>query len=222
MAADSFQDQLLHPSAPPRPSSAKREGVRSSPPRGGGLKRGGSFRPSIGRALDRHGLGWFALLILVPTLELLRQAFANGVRPLVQALAEPEARKAFGLTLGITVVAVLVNTIFGVAFAVVLVRQRFWGKALADGLVDLPFAVSPVVAGLMLIVLYGPNGWIGRRLEAAGFQVVYSLPGMVLATMFVTLPFVVREVVPVLREFGVEQEEAAFTLGAGRSRPSGA
>jgi len=94
-------------------------------------------------------------------------------------------------------------------------KRRIWSRALADGLVDLPFAVSPIVAGLMLVVLYGPDGWLGRWVEGAGFRVVYALPGMVLATMFVTLPFVVREVVPVLREFGRDQEEAAATLGAG-------
>ncbi len=95
-----------------------------------------------------------------------------------------------------------------------LVRQRFWGKALADGLVDLPFAVSPIIAGLMLVILYGPQGWLGRWLEPLGIRVVYAWPGMVLATTFVTLPFVVREVVPVLREFGVDQEEVAHTRWA--------
>src|SRR4051812_11909391 len=111
-------------------------------------------------------LGWFALLILVPTVALVRQAFAGGFRPFVAALASPEVRRPFALTLGITAVATVVNTVFGLAFAVVLVRHKFWGRALADGLVDLPFAVSPVVAGLMLIVLYGPHGWLGRWIEA--------------------------------------------------------
>ena len=134
------------------------------------------------------------------------------------ALAAPEAWRAFNLTLAITAAATVVNTIFGLAFAIVLVRQRFWGRSLADGLVDLPFAVSPIIAGLMLVVLFGPQGWIGRWLEPMGVRVVYQWPGMLLATMFVTLPFVVREVVPVLREFGVDQEEVAYTLGAGRWR----
>jgi sulfate transport system permease protein len=176
-----------------------------------------SIRPSLGRwGLTAFVLAWFATLILVPTAALVRQAFLAGMGPLQSALGSPEFIRAFGVTLLITLVAVVVNTIFGVAFALVLVRQRFRGKALADALVDLPFAVSPVVAGLMLIVLYGPEGWIGRHLDRAGFQVVYALPGMVLATLFVTLPFVIREVVPVLREFGVEQVESAYTLGAGR------
>jgi sulfate transport system permease protein len=160
-------------------------------------------------------LGSFAVLILVPAVALARQVLAGGWRPFSEALTTPEVRRAFGLTLGITALATVVNTLFGVAFALVLVRQRFWGRSLADGLVDLPFAVSPVVAGLMLVILYGPEGWLGRGLEAAGYRVVYAVPGMVLATLFVTLPFVVREVVPVLREFGTDQVEAAYTLGAG-------
>jgi sulfate transport system permease protein len=161
-------------------------------------------------------LGSFALLILVPAVALVRQVLAGGWRPFALVLATPEVQRAFGLTLGITAVATVLNTIFGVGLALVLVRQRFWGRSLADGLVDLPFAVSPVVAGLMLVILYGPEGWLGRGIEAAGYRVIYAVPGMVLATMFVTLPFVVREVVPVLREFGTDQVEAAYTLGAGR------
>jgi sulfate transport system permease protein len=168
------------------------------------------------RLLTGAVLGWFLILILVPTLALTRHALAGGLRPFADALASADVRRAFGLTIGITLLATVVNTVFGVAFAVVLVRQEFRGRPLADGLVDLPFAVSPVIAGLMLLVLYGPKGWIGRGLEAGGIRVVYSWPGMVLATLFVTLPFVVREVVPVLREFGIEQEEVAYTLGAGR------
>jgi sulfate transport system permease protein len=161
-------------------------------------------------------LGFFALLILVPAAALARQVFAGGWRPFVQALGTPEVQRAFGLSLGITAVATAINSVFGVAMALVLVRQRFWGRSLVDGLLDMPFAVSPVVAGLMLVILYGPRGWLGSGIEAAGYQIVYAVPGMVLATMFVTLPFVVCEVVPVLREFGTDQAEAAYTLGAGR------
>ncbi|AGA25044.1 sulfate ABC transporter permease [Singulisphaera acidiphila] len=163
-------------------------------------------------------VGWFAILVLVPALALVRAALAGGFRPFLNALAAPSAREAFRLTLLITLLATVVNTVFGLALAIVLARQNFWGKTLADGIVDLPFAISPIVAGLMLIILYGGKGWIGHWLEPLGIQVVYALPGMVLATTFVTLPFVVREVVPVLREFGVDQEEVAYTLGAGRWR----
>jgi len=163
-------------------------------------------------------LGWFALLILVPTAAILRQVLAGGLRPFFETVAAPEVRRAFGISLGITFLATLVNTVFGIALALVLVRQRFWGRTLLDGVVDLPFAVSPVVAGLMLIVLYGPEGWLGRGLESAGVRVIYALPGMILATLFVTVPFVVRELVPVLQELGEEHEQAAYTLGAGRWR----
>jgi sulfate transport system permease protein len=163
-------------------------------------------------------VAWFVVLLLVPAIALVRAALAGGLGPFVEAIASPDAQRAFGLTIGITVLATAVNTVFGLAFAVVLVRQKFWGKTLADGLVDLPFAVSPIIAGLMLVILYGPKGWFGRWLEAGGIRVVYNWPGMLLATTFVTLPFVVREVVPVLREFGVDQEEVAYTLGAGRWR----
>lgn len=161
---------------------------------------------------------WFGLLILAPTLALTRAAFSGGLRPFWDAIASPEARRAFGLTLWVTLFATLINTVFGIAFAIVIVRHRFWGRTLVDGVVDLPFAVSPIIAGLMLVLVYGPNGLIGRWLEGAGIRVVYAWPGLVLATMFVTVPFVVREVVPVLREFGVDQEEVARTLGAGRWR----
>ena len=179
-----------------------------------------SRRPRpVGRwVLTAVVLGWFALLILVPAAALVRQALAAGLGPMAAALAKPSVLHAFRLTLITAAAATLLNTIFGVAFAIVLVRHRFWGRALVDGLVDLPFAVSPVVAGLMLVVLYGPLGWLGPIFDGRGIPIINALPGMILATTFVTLPFVVREVVPVLREFGVDQEEVAYTLGAGRWR----
>jgi sulfate transport system permease protein len=173
----------------------------------------------VGRwVLTAAVVGWFAVLILVPALALVRGALAGGFAPFLEALAAPEARDSFRLTMLITLGATLINTLFGLALAIVLVRQNFWGKSLVDGLVDLPFAVSPIIAGLMLVIVYGAKGWIGRWLEPLGIQVVYAWPGMLLATIFVTLPFVVREVVPVLREFGIDQEEVAYTLGAGRWR----
>src|SRR5437868_633058 len=100
---------------------------------------------------------WFGVLILVPTFALVRGAFSGGFKPFWDAVSSPDAITAFKLTLGITFVATVVNTLFGIAFAVVLVRQKFWGKTLVDGLVDLPFAVSPIIAGLMLVIVYGPN-----------------------------------------------------------------
>ena len=179
-----------------------------------------AVRPSsLGRGLLTGAvLAWFAILILVPSLALVRQVFLGGLKPFLLALARPEVQRAFGMSLGITALATVVNTVFGIGLALVLTRQRFWGRALVDGVVDLPFAISPIVAGLMLVVLYGPEGWLGRWLEPHGVRVVYAIPGMILATMFVTVPFVVRELVPVLRELGEEYEQAAHTLGAGRWR----
>jgi sulfate/thiosulfate transport system permease protein len=181
------------------------------------MPAGGSW--PVGRwLLIAAVLAWFGVLILVPGIALVRQVFAGGWRPFFETLTTPEVRRAFVLSIGITVLATLVNTVFGIAVALVLVRQRFWGRALLDGVVDLPFAVSPVVAGLMLIVLYGPQSWLGRGLASSGVRITYAIPGMILATLFVTVPFVVRELVPVLRELGEEHEQAAYTLGAGRWR----
>lgn len=173
-------------------------------------------RSALGRrVLIGLVLAWFALLVLVPSAALVKKVIEGGLAPFIDLVQQPEMRRAFGLTLGVGLLATVVNAVFGVAFALVLVRQRFWGKTLADGVVDLPFAVSPIVAGLMLVVLYGPDGWLGRWLEPHGVEVVYAVPGMVLATLFVTIPFVVREIVPVLQERGTEAEQAAATLGAG-------
>ncbi len=178
-----------------------------------------TYSSSLGRRLLAGAvLAWFAILILVPSMALVRQVCLGGLKPFLLAVARLEVQRAFGMSLGITALATVVNTIFGIGLALVLTRQRFWGRALVDGVVDLPFAISPIVAGLMLVILYGPEGWLGRWLEPHGVRVVYAIPGMILATMFVTVPFVVRELVPVLHELGEEYEQAAHTLGAGHWR----
>ncbi len=159
-------------------------------------------------------LVWFTVLIVFPLGAMVRGVVAEGFAESMRALAAPDARHAFWLTLWITVVSVVVNTFFGVILALVLARQRFFGKLLVNGILDLPFSLSPVVAGFMFIVLLGPNGWLGKWFEAGGVRIIFALPGMVLATVFVTIPFVTREVVPVLQEAGTEQEDAARTLGA--------
>ena len=172
-------------------------------------------------ALRRYGLrsvalGYLSLLLFVPLGVVLYRTFEPGLEQVWLSIRTPAAQHAFYLTILVTLIAVPLNTIFGILAALAIARGRFRGKALLDALIDLPFAVSPVVIGLALILVYGRTGWLGNTLSSAGIQVIFSLPGIVLATVFVTLPFVVREVVPVLREIGDEQEQAAATLGADR------
>jgi sulfate/thiosulfate transport system permease protein len=161
-------------------------------------------------------LGYLALLLGIPVALVFINAFQDGIGTAWDAVTTPEAQHAFYLTFVMVIVAVPLNTIFGVLCALAIVRQRFRGRALLNALVDLPFAVSPVVVGLALILVYGRrDGWVGEWFAENGIQIIFSTPGMILATMFVSLPFVVREVIPVLREIGTEQEQAAATLGAG-------
>jgi sulfate transport system permease protein len=161
-------------------------------------------------------IGWFLVLIMVPVFGIVQEAIKFGLANVLASLLTPHARHAFMLTFWITIAAVVINSIFGIILAVVLVKQDFKGKLFIEGLLDLPFAVSPVVAGFMFIILFGPQGLIGSWFEGQGIKIIYALPGMVIATLFVTLPFVAREVMPVLRESGLEQEEAAYVLGASR------
>jgi sulfate/thiosulfate transport system permease protein len=167
-------------------------------------------------ALRFVALGYLALLLGVPVVLVFVNAFQDGIGAAWEAVTTPEAQHAFWLTMVMVAVAVPLNTIFGVLCALAVVRQRFRGRALLNALVDLPFAVSPVVVGLALLLVYGRrDGWVGPWFADHGVQIIFSTPGMILATMFVSLPFVVREVIPVLREIGTEQEQAAATLGAG-------
>jgi sulfate/thiosulfate transport system permease protein len=165
-------------------------------------------------ALRFIALGYLFLLLAAPVGLVFFRTFEHGLGPAWEAVTTPEAQHAFWLTMVMVGVAVPINTIFGVITAIVLVRQRFPGKALMNAAIDLPFAVSPVVIGLALVLVYGNTGWFGGWLTEQGIQVIFSIPGMILATIFVSLPFVVREVVPVLREIGTEQEQAASTLGS--------
>ncbi len=160
------------------------------------------------------GLGYLAVLLAAPVGLVFYRAFEHGLNSFWEAISTPEALHALWLTCLMVLIAVPLNTLFGVLCAMVLVRQQFRGKALLNAAVDLPFAVSPVVIGLALILVYGRKGWIGDWLIDNGIRVIFSTPGMVLASIFVSLPFVVREVVPVLREIGTEQEQAAEVLGA--------
>jgi sulfate/thiosulfate transport system permease protein len=163
-------------------------------------------------ALRSVALGYLALLLMLPVGLVLYRTFEHGVGSVWDSITTPAAISAFWLTLEIAAIAVVLNTVLGILTALLLVRGRFRGKSVIEALLDLPFAVSPIVVGLSLVLVYGRGGWLADL----PFQVIFALPGMVLATVFVSLPFVAREVIPVLREVGDEQEQAAATLGASR------
>ncbi|GAA2018894.1 sulfate ABC transporter permease subunit CysW [Terrabacter terrae] len=164
-------------------------------------------------SLRTVALGYLFALVGIPIAVILWRTFSPGLTEFLASVSTPAARSALNLSLLIVAVTVPVNVVFGVATALALVRGRFRGRGLLQAVVDLPFAVSPIVVGVALIMLWGSAGWFGA-LDRAGFTVIFGLPGMVIATIFVTLPFVVREVEPVLHEIGLDQEQAASTLGA--------
>jgi sulfate/thiosulfate transport system permease protein len=177
------------------------------------------LRSRIGRyGLRIVGLGYLLAILAAPVALVFWRTFEHGIGPAWDAVTTPDAIHAFKLTLIIAAIAVPANTIFGICCALAIVRHRMPGTNLLNALVDLPLALSPVVVGLAFLLLYGRNGWFGGWLEDRGVQIVFATPGMVLVTIFVSLPFVVREVVPVLREVGTEQEQAAETLGASASQ----
>lgn len=175
-----------------------------------------------GQPLTRSRLGlrvtalvWLAIILVGPVAMVFYRSFEDGAGDFWKAISTGSAPHALWLTVLIALIAVPLNTVFGVALSIAIVRRRFPGKGLVNAFVDLPLALSPVVVGLALLLLYGRTGWVGPWFIDHGMRIVYALPAMVLATIFVSLPFVVREVVPVLREIGDEQEQAASTLGAG-------
>jgi sulfate transport system permease protein len=159
-------------------------------------------------------VAYIGVLIILPLVRLVLGAFEQGIAPIATALADPAVLRSFWLTLWISALTVVVHAIFGTIVAWVLVRQQFPGRQLLNALIDMPFAVSPVVVGYMLLLLFGRNGLLAPILTALNIQVAFALPGMIIATLFVTLPFMVRELIPVLEAFGVQQEQAAATLGA--------
>ncbi|GAA2214301.1 sulfate ABC transporter permease subunit CysW [Nonomuraea monospora] len=166
-------------------------------------------------ALRAAALIYLTFLLILPVVLIGWRTFQNGLGPVLEALSTPQAQSAFAVTLSVAFWTVLANTVFGVGVALLLVRHTFPGKRLLNAFIDLPVAVSPVVVGLALILVYGRFAPVGGWLEGLGLQIIFSLPGMVMAAVFISLPLVVRAVVPVLEELGNEQEQAARTLGAG-------
>ncbi len=167
-------------------------------------------------ALRVVALGYLAVLLLAPLTMIFYRTFEAGMEPIWQALSDPNTVHAFKVTLYAAAIAVPVNTVFGVLCGLLIVRRRFPGKGLLNAFIDLPLAVSPVVVGLCLYLLYAETGWFGSTMfgPSGAHPVLFAMPGIVLATIFVSIPFVAREVIPTLRELGTEQEQAAATLGA--------
>ncbi len=168
----------------------------------------------VARILIALVLAYVAFLILAPIAALLEGAFQNGFGAILQSLNQPDVRSAFWRTIWISLVVVAVHSVFGTIVAWVLVRQRFPGRDLINGLIDMPFAISSVVVGYMLLLLFGRNGPLAPLLASLNLKVAFALPGMILATLFVTLPFMIRELIPMLEAFSIQQEQAAATLGA--------
>lgn len=174
--------------------------------------------PGVRRAgrlsLRAVALGYLTLLLAAPLAMIFYRTFEHGVAPAWSAVTAPNAMHAFWLSIELVAIVVPLNTAFGIGMAILLERHRFRGRGVLGLLIDVPFAISPVVVGLSLVLVYGRTGWFGGWLAEHGIQVIFSVPGMVLATAFVSLPFVARETIPVLRELGTDAEQAAATLGA--------
>jgi sulfate transport system permease protein len=170
--------------------------------------------PWVRRALIGAALLFLAAFVLVPAAAVLHEAFKGGVALWLEALREPDALAAIRLTVTVAAISVPLNTLFGLAAAWSVTRFRYRGKSLLVSLVDLPFGVSPVISGMVTVLLFGAHGWLGPWLAAHGARVVFALPGIALATVFVTFPFVARELIPFMEAQGLEEEEAAHVLGA--------
>lgn len=157
---------------------------------------------------------YLSLIIYIPAFNVFAQAFRKGIGPFFENMTHPVFIDAVQLTVMLALIAVPINIVFGLCAAWAIARNKFPGRAFLLSILDLPFSISPVVAGLMLVLLYGRNGWFGNALEAINLKIIFAFPGMLLASMFVSMPFVAREVIPILEEAGADQEEAAKTLGA--------
>lgn len=165
--------------------------------------------------LSGMAIAFIFLFIIVPLIVVFTEAFRQGVRAYFAAITEPDAVAALRLTLLVAAIAVPLNTVFGIVASWAIAKFDFRGKSVLTTLIDLPFSVSPVVAGLVYVLVFGLHGWLGPWLAANDIQVIFAVPGIVLATLFVTFPFVARELIPLMEEQGTEEEEAALSLGAG-------
>ena len=194
------------------PSNAAPGAASGPTPGATGIRDRGARARRLG--VRTIALAYLAFLLVAPLVMIFYRTFEHGLAPVWSAVTAPNAVHAFWLSIEIVLIAVPLNTAFGIGIALLLERGRFKGKALLGMLIDLPFAISPVVVGLALILAYGKTGWFGNWLTGHGIQIIFSVPGMVLATAIVSLPFVARETMPVLRELGVDSEQAAATLGA--------
>jgi sulfate transport system permease protein len=173
-----------------------------------------SERPLVRAFLIAVALVFLALFLVLPLVAVFQQAFAKGLDAYLDAFADADAQAAIQLTLLVAAIAVPFNLVFGIAASWTIAKFDFRGKALLTTLIDLPFSVSPVVSGLIYILLFGAQGYLGPLLQALDIQIVFAVPGIVLATIFVTFPFIARQLVPLMEEQGIGDEEAALTLGA--------
>lgn len=186
------------------------------------LRPGGEGRSRKGRPSSRViewilisiAVSYAAGLLIAPLVAIVWGSLAEGINAFVSQITSADALSSFKLSMIMAAGATVINAVFGLCIAWVLVRDKFWGRRIINGLVDMPFAVSPVIAGFMLILLFGRTGWLTHVTEALGIKVVFALPGILLATIFISLPFVIREVAPVLSQVNPDQESAAHTMGA--------
>ena len=183
------------------------------------MRRAQASRPSAaGWVLIALAVGWIAMVILLPLASVFAEAFRKGVGPYLDAFKDPDALAAIRLTLEVAAITVPLNALFGLSAAWSVTRFEFKGKALLLSLIDLPFSLSPVISGLVWVLLFGANGWFGPELDRLGIKIIFNFTGIVLATILVTLPFVARELIPLMQAQGADEETAAVTLGASGRR----
>jgi sulfate transport system permease protein len=199
------------PSAPAAPSAGGASEVASRPPPRSPVEES----PAVRRLLIALAVGMLAIFLLLPLVAVFTEALRRGIEPVIEALTDPDGLASVRLTLLVAAIAVPANLVFGIAAAWAIAKYEFRGKTLLVTLIDLPFSVSPVVAGLVYVLLYSStHGWFGPTLHAWGIDVIFAVPGIVLATIFVTFPFIARELIPLMQEQGTADEEAALSLGA--------